>query len=430
MNSTTASKLLSALSSAPAQANAIRALRAPRGARRVLALLEHLPHGLLELQLPQEQVLLLPTARSHAAERDGPQATVRVHNWRVFERALRSGDIGFAESFIDGDWSTPNLVAVLELFIANRAHIENLVYGSLLGRLVYRVRHLLNRNSRRGSSKNIQAHYDLGNDFYRLWLDSTMSYSGAWFEGKAALSLEQAQRAKVLRALREAGVQRGSRVLEIGCGWGTLAQIAAGELGARVTGITLSKEQLAYARERAASAGLQSQCEFHLQDYRDLANNHRDRPFDAVVSIEMFEAVGIEYWDSYLENLRACLRPGGRACIQTITIREDLFARYLHSTDFIQQYIFPGGLLPSVSAFEAQAKRAGLQVERRFAFGGDYAQTLREWRAAYLRAEPQVRALGFDTRFLRTWDFYLAYCQSAFALGNTDVVQFTLRRPQ
>jgi len=428
MNSTTARKLFSALPPLPAQQS--RFPDAPPAVRRVLALLECLPQGTLELQLPGEQALRFPSARAQPDMSESPRATLRVHNWRVFERALRSGDIGFAESFIDGDWSSPDIVAVLELFIANRQHIEGLVYGSFAGRLLGRMRHLLNRNSRRGSRRNIQAHYDLGNAFYRLWLDPSMSYSGALFEDGKTHALEQAQHAKVLRALREAGVGPGSRVLEIGCGWGGLAQIAAGELGARVTGITLSHEQLAYARARVAAAGLQSQCEFRLQDYRDLGATHREPPFDAVVSIEMFEAVGREYWETYLSKLRDCLRPGGRACVQSITIREDLFARYMRSTDFIQQYIFPGGLLPSVAAFEAQARKAGLRVLGRLAFGADYAQTLRHWRAAYLDAEPQVRALGFDTRFVRTWDFYLAYCQAAFALGNTDVIQFTLQRPQ
>ena len=224
----------------------------------------------------------------------------------------------------------------------------------MVGLALHRLRHALNRNSRRGSSKNVHAHYDLGNAFYALWLDPTMNYSSAWFDGKPDQPLAQAQQAKVRRALAQAGVTRGARVLEIGCGWGALAEVAAREYGARVTGVTLSTEQLAWGRRRMDTAGLAARSDLRLEDYRDLAAKHEADPFDAIVSIEMFEAVGREYWDGYFDTLRRCLKPGGRACIQSITIRDDLFERYLRSTDFIQQYIFPGGLLPSISAFEAK----------------------------------------------------------------------------
>jgi cyclopropane-fatty-acyl-phospholipid synthase len=284
------------------------------------------------------------------------------------------------------------------------------------------VRHLFNRNSRRGSQKNIHAHYDLGNDFYRLWLDPTMNYSSAWFEGRADGDLVQAQWAKVRRALQESGLPRGGRLLEIGCGWGALAECAARELDAKVVGVTLSREQLAWAQQRVADAGLHADLRF--QDYRDIA----DGPFDAIVSIEMFEAVGREYWASYFATLRAQLKPGGKACIQSITIRDDLFERYLKSTDFIQQYIFPGGLLPSPSAFRKAAAEAGLVVVGELEFGLDYARTLRHWREAYLGKQGPLGQLGFDTRFHRTWEFYLAYCEAAFATGNTSVMQFTLQR--
>ncbi len=255
-----------------------------------------------------------------------------------------------------------------------------------------------------------------------------MSYSSAWFDGDRSQALAPAQRAKFGRALREAGVTPGAKVLELGCGWGGLAQMAAAEFGAEVTGVTLSREQLAWAQRSLADAGVAAQCDLRLQDYRDLPARHEAQPFDAVVSIEMFEAVGFEYWDSYFDTLRRCLKPGGRACIQSITIRDDLFERYRRSTDFIQQYIFPGGLLPSVERFEAQARRYGFTVERKLAFGLDYAETLKRWRADFLRHETPVRQLGFDARFMRIWQFYLAYCEAAFLCGNTDVVQFTLRR--
>ena len=391
---------------------------APAAARAVLSLLRQLRVGTLDLQLPDgSQARLGPGGT--------PRAALRLHDWAVCRAVLKSGDIGFAESWIAGEWSSPDLVDLLTLFIANRDAMESIVYGTWWGAWAYRIRHLLNRNSRRGSKKNIHAHYDLGNPFYREWLDESMNYSSALFEGDLNQPMAQAQDAKVRRALRECGVQPGQQLLEIGCGWGALAEKAAQEFGAHVTGVTLSTEQLAYAQERVRHAGVDGHVELRLQDYRDIA----DTAFDAVVSIEMFEAVGLEYWDSFFTTLRSKLKPGGRACIQSITIRDDLFDRYRKSTDFIQQYIFPGGLLPSVSAFHAQAKKAGLEVVNQLAFGQDYAETLRRWRAAFLARDVRVRQLGFDSRFMRIWEFYLAYCEAAFATGNTNVVQFTLQRP-
>ncbi|HPM68407.1 MAG TPA: cyclopropane-fatty-acyl-phospholipid synthase family protein, partial [Piscinibacter sp.] len=282
--------------------------------------------------------------------------------------------------------------------------------------------HLFNRNSRQGSKKNIHAHYDLGNEFYRLWLDPTMNYSSAWFEGDLSRPMPDAQHAKVRRALREAGVKPGDRVLEIGCGWGALAECAAREFDAKVTGVTLSSEQLEWAKSRLADAGLQGDLRF--QDYRDIA----DGPFDAIASIEMFEAVGREYWPSFFATVRSQLKPGGKACIQSITIADRYFERYVKSTDFIQQYIFPGGLLPSPSAFREAAAQAGLRVVDELDFGLDYAETLRRWRESFLGQEQRVRRLGFDARFMHIWEFYLAYCEAAFATGNTSVMQFTLQR--
>ncbi|HEX5355849.1 MAG TPA: cyclopropane-fatty-acyl-phospholipid synthase family protein [Aquabacterium sp.] len=399
---------------------------APASARMALRLLQRLQVGSLDVQFPDGS-----TARFGHAPESGvpaPRASLHLHNWRVCAAAMKSGDIGFAEGYIHGDWSTSDLTALLKLFIANRDQIEKAIYGHWLGRLVYRVRHLLNHNSKANSRKNIQAHYDLGNDFYRLWLDPTMSYSSAWFEGDHSRDMAQAQRAKVKRALVEAGVtadKPGQRVLEIGCGWGGLAEIAAAEHAAHVTGVTLSTEQLQWAQARLAKAGLARQADLRLQDYRDI----QDQPFDAIVSIEMFEAVGREYWAGYFSTLKRCLKPGGRACLQTITIHDDLFDRYVKSTDFIQQYIFPGGLLPSDKAFRAEAAKAGLEVVNAMAFGPDYAETLRRWRADFHRHIQQVQGLGFDERFQRIWEFYLGYCEAAFDMGNTNVVQYTLRKP-
>jgi cyclopropane-fatty-acyl-phospholipid synthase len=299
------------------------------------------------------------------------------------------------------------------------------IYGSWWGSLLYRARHLLRRNSRRGSKKNIHAHYDLGNPFYRLWLDETMNYSAAWFDGDPTQSLADAQRAKLLRALDECGLQPGQRLLEIGCGWGALAEAAATARGATVVGITLSSEQLAWAQSRIAAARATEHVDLRLQDWRDLD----DEPFDAIASIEMFEAVGREYWPSFFATLRDKLKPAGHVCLQSITIRDDLWERYVQGTDFIQQYIFPGGLLPSPSELRKAARAAGFEVVNELAFGADYAETLRRWRERFLAEERRVRAMiGFDTRFVRTWEFYLAYCEAAFAGGNTDVMQFTLRR--
>lgn len=391
---------------------------APAAARAVFRLLKSLSVGTLDVQLPDGGML-------HFGGSEGPRASIRLLDWSVCRAALASGDIGFAEAYIDERWTTPDLVALLNLFIANRDAMERVVYGSWWGSLVYRVRHLLNRNSRTGSRKNIHAHYDLGNPFYRLWLDETMNYSSAWFDGDHARPMADAQQAKVRRALEQCRVQPGDRLLEIGCGWGALAEAATREHGARVVGVTLSTEQLEFARARLEKRGLAPLADLRLQDWRDI----EDEPFDAIASIEMFEAVGREYWDGWFTMLRDKLKPGGHACIQTITIRDDLFDRYVKGTDFIQQYIFPGGLLPSPEAFRAQARRAGLAVVEELAFGADYAETLRRWRVRFMAEERQVRNLGFDGRFMRIWEFYLAYCEAAFANGNTDVMQFTLRRP-
>ena len=402
---------------------------APRAARRVLALLEKIPHGMLEVQLPDGHTLRF--IGTHHSDSKPLHARIELNNWMLFERAMQSGDIGMAESYIDGDWQTPDLCALLELCIANRTHLERLVYGTWWGSLLHRIKHRKNRNSREGSAKNIHAHYDLGNDFYKLWLDPTMNYSSAWFEGvsnKNEVPLAQAQTAKVRRALQQAKVGAGSRVLEVGCGWGALAEVAAGEFGAHVTGVTLSDEQLNWAQRRLEQAGLGAQADLRFQDYRDLPAQYAQATFDAVVSIEMFEAVGREYWPAYFDALKRCLKPGGYACIQTITIHDDLFERYVRSTDFIQQYIFPGGVLPSPQQFEAHAHAAGFEVTDCLAFGADYAQTLRRWRFDFLARQVQARALGFDTRFVRIWEFYLAYCEAAFEQGNTNVMQYTLRR--
>ncbi|HZY17127.1 MAG TPA: cyclopropane-fatty-acyl-phospholipid synthase family protein [Ramlibacter sp.] len=389
----------------------------PAAARSTLRLLQRLVHGSLTVQLPDGGTLRFGSGQA-------PHASIALRNWNPCTAALRSGDIGFAESFIDGDWTTPNLTQLLLVLLRNRQQVEDVIYGHWAGRLLYRIRHLLRRNTRGGSQKNIHAHYDLGNAFYGLWLDETMNYSSAWFDGDPGQPMQQAQRAKVARALRMAGVQAGDRVLEIGCGWGALAEMAATDFGAHVTGLTLSTEQLAFARDRLARRGAAQQADLRLQDYREVA----DGPYDAICSIEMVEAVGREYWPAYFDAVAGLLKPGGRACIQSIVIDDALWPRYIRSTDFIQQYIFPGGCLPCPGEFRREARAAGLQVVDELAFGPDYAETLRRWRDAFLAQRARILALGFDDRFLRTWEFYLAYCEAAFDQGSIDVVQYTLHK--
>ncbi len=393
---------------------------APAAARTCLKLLQKLQHGSLTVQLPDGSV-----QRFGKADGGAPSANLHLHNWNVCAAALKSGDIGFAESYIAGDWTTADLPALLTVFVANRREVEDIIYGTWLGRLAYRIKHLLNRNTKTNSQKNIHAHYDLGNSFYTLWLDGTMNYSSAWFDGDTSQPMVDAQHAKVRRALRMAGVQRGARVLEIGCGWGALAEKAVTEFGAHITGVTLSTEQLAWAQTRLQATGKAAQADLRLQDYRDI----QDAPFDAICSIEMVEAVGREYWPTYFQTVARLLKSGGQACIQSIVIDDALFERYVKSTDFIQQYIFPGGCLPCPAEFRKQAQAAGLQVVDTLAFGPDYAETCRRWRADFLAQRTQVLANGFDERFIRIWEFYLAYCEAAFAQANIDVVQFTLRKP-
>jgi cyclopropane-fatty-acyl-phospholipid synthase len=388
-------------------------------AHTIFKLLKNVQQGTLEVQLPDGSWRHFGEVTPEGTPGQ-ERATIRLKNWKVCSAVLKAGDIGFAETYLEEDWQTPDLSALLRLFLINRRELEGVVYGSWWGSLLYRIRHWLRRNTKQGSRHNIHAHYDLGNEFYHYWLDPSMNYSSAWFNGNPTQDLQSAQRAKMQRALQECQVKPGSRVLEIGCGWGAVAECAARDFGAPVTGVTLSNEQLDWGRQRLQKAGLSGDLRF--QDYRDL----NEPPFDAIVSIEMFEAVGRAYWDAYFQTVHRQLSPHGRACIQTITIRDDLFDRYAQSTDFIQQYIFPGGMLPSRSQFVAAAERAGLKVINELAFGKDYAETLRQWRAEFVRQHSRWGPLGFDARFCRIWEFYLAYCEAAFETGNTNVVQFTL----
>lgn len=381
----------------------------PRDTRLVFELLEKISGGMLEIRLPDG---------SSALFGDGEHGvTLQVHDEAMFGQILARGDIGLAEAYLDGHWDSPDVTGLLTLLARNREALKKAVYGSWRGLLAARVRHWLNRNSRTGSKRNIMAHYDLGNDFYQLWLDPSMSYSAAIYgEGEAAhTSLLAAQHAKYRRILQRLKAEPGQRVLEIGCGWGGFAELAVAA-GLDVTGLTLSPAQLAWAQKRVPAADLR------LQDYRDTREQ-----FDHVVSIEMFEAVGERFWPSYFKTVARALKPGGKAVIQSITIRDDIFPTYRRSTDFIQQYVFPGGMLPSRAAFRDAAARQGLVVRNEYAFGLDYARTLAEWRQAFEAKWPQIAAQGFDEQFRRLWRMYLCYCEAGFLAGSVDVVQFELR---
>ncbi len=394
---------------------------APASARATVKLLQRLRHGSLTVHFPNGSHYRFGQADLSG---DHPAASITLTNWNVCGAALKSGDIGFAETYIAGDWTTPNLPDLLKVFLGNRHEVEEIIYGTWIGRFIYRIKHLLNRNTKANSQKNIQAHYDLGNAFYELWLDDTMNYSSAWFEGDMDKPLREAQHAKVRRALRMVDLKPGERVLEIGCGWGALAEMATTEFNARIAGVTLSYEQLAFANQRMAKFGVTEKADLRLQDYRDI----HDGPYDAVCSIEMVEAVGREYWPTYFQTISRLLKPGGKACIQSIVIDDKYFDQYIASTDFIQQYIFPGGCLPCPSAFRQQANAAGLDVVDEFSFGLDYAETLKRWRVKFMAEKERVLLTGFDERFMRIWEFYLAYCEAAFAKSSTDVVQYTLRK--
>ena len=377
-----------------------------RNTRTVFALLEKLSGGSLEVRLPDG-------SRARFGE-GGDEVRLQVHDEAMFGRVLARGDIGLAEAYLDGQWDSPDIASLLALLTRNRAVLTKAVYGSWLQLLTARIRHSLKRNSRTGSKRNIMAHYDLGNDFYRLWLDPGMSYSSALYRPEDDGSLHTAQDAKYRRILDRLRANAGDSVLEIGCGWGGFAEMAVRD-GLRITGLTLSPAQLEWARQRVPQADLR------LQDYRDT----RER-FDHLVSIEMFEAVGERWWPSYFATVARALKPGGRAMIQSITLRDDLFAAYRRGTDFIQQYIFPGGMLPSRSTFRKGAEKSGLKVTDEFAFGLDYARTVRQWRAAFDTHWAQIATLGFDETFRRLWRFYLSYCEAGFLAGNIDVVQFEL----
>ncbi|MEO3414113.1 cyclopropane-fatty-acyl-phospholipid synthase family protein [Roseovarius sp. CAU 1744] len=390
----------------------------PRYFAQVFERARQINHGRLDF--------VLADGRRFRAEggKPGPVAEIVIHNPDSFVRLIREGDLGFSDAYLEGWWSTPDLQAFMDFM----HHDNDVIYDGFPGmgllRAYERMRHWMNRNSRRQARKNISYHYDLGNEFYALWLDETMTYSSALFE-TGQESLENAQTAKYASLIDQMGVKRGDHVLEIGCGWGGFAEYAAKERGLRVTGLTISEEQLKFARQRIEKNGLSDKVTFKLQDYRDERGS-----YDGIASIEMFEAVGEKYWPAYFGTLRDRLHPGAQATLQIITIQERRWEAYRKGVDFIQKYIFPGGMLPSPAALDTEIGRAGLRVANCHAFGQSYSQTLRRWHESFNAKWDQIAGLGFDDRFRRMWNFYLTSCAGAFQSGNCDVVQITVARPR
>jgi cyclopropane-fatty-acyl-phospholipid synthase len=354
-------------------------------------------------------------------DRPGPQARLTIHSWRCIWRLVTDWDIGFAEAYRAGEWSSPNVASLLRFASDNKAAKEPL-RPLRVPRFGLRLRHALNRNSRRGSRRNIAAHYDLGNDFYEQWLDAGMSYSSGLFSS-AGQTLEEAQGAKLDRVIDMLGLTGGETVLEIGCGWGGLAERLIDRHNCAVTAVTLSAEQLAFAQRRLRNRAHSGYCDLRLQDYRDVRGT-----FDRIVSIEMLEAVGEAYWPTYFEKLRDSLRPGGSAVLQVITIDDARFENYRRRPDFIQKYIFPGGMLPTTRILEREIAKARLQRVANEFFGESYARTLEEWRLRFQKAWPKIEALGFGDRFKRTWEYYLAYSQVGFETGALNVGLYEVTR--
>ena len=389
----------------------------PRYFRAAFDTISRLQRGRLDFRLPDGRIFRAEGKKS------GPVAELTVINPDVFARLIRDGDLGFCEAYLEGWWTTPDLQGFMDL-----VHIDNeAVYDGFPGfglvRAYEKLRYWLQSNSKRQARKNIAYHYDLGNDFYKIWLDDTMTYSSALFSSGQE-SLEKAQVQKYASMVDQLGAKPGDHVLEIGCGWGGFAEYAAGERGLRVTGLTISKAQHDFAVERMKKAGLSERVEIKLQDYRDETG-----VYDGIASIEMFEAVGEKYWPTYFATVMKGLRPGAKATLQIITVPDVRFETYRKSVDFIQKYIFPGGMLPSPSVLRREVEQAGMKVLGSIEFGKSYSTTLRRWHETFNAHWGEVARMGFDERFKRMWNFYLTSCAGAFEGGNCDVTQITIARP-
>ncbi len=395
----------------------IRRLRAPGIFRTAVRMAgSNWSFGALTFVLPNGETLRL------VGQNPGPDARLMIKDFGCIRRALMSGDIGFAEGYIAREWDTPDLAALLGAFSMNFDNIEQLGSGSRFSRWLHSLRHALHSNTKHGSKRNIHAHYDLGNAFYSRWLDPTMTYSAARYT-QPGQDLASAQTEKYAALARSIGLAQDQTVLEIGCGWGGFAEFAAKQVGARVTGITISKEQYEYSKKRMYDNGLAEKADIRLIDYRDVTGQ-----FDRIASIEMFEAVGEKYWPTYFSAVRDRLKSGGQAGLQIITIKDELFDGYRRRSDFIQKYIFPGGMLPSEERLKRETRAVGLDWCTISRFGQDYADTLAEWMRRFDEAWHDIVPLGFDERFRRLWRFYLAYCEAGFRSARTNVVQLTLAK--
>ncbi|MCL7408088.1 SAM-dependent methyltransferase [Marivivens donghaensis] len=389
----------------------------PRYFGPVFDILCNIPRGRIDIELPDGRVF---RAEGKSA---GYVTAITIHNKDIFARLIREGDLGFMESYMEGWWDTPDLMTFMDFVHDAEDEVFDGFPGQGLVRAYEKLRFWLQSNSKRQAKKNISYHYDLGNDFYGLWLDDTMTYSSAYFK-TGQESLEAAQIQKYAAMVDAMGVSAGDHVLEIGCGWGGFAEYAAKERGLHVTGLTISKEQLNYARERIEKAGLSDRVTLKMQDYRDETGT-----YDGIASIEMFEAVGEKYWPVYFETVRKCLKPGAKATLQIITVQDRRFEVYRKGVDFIQKYIFPGGMLPSPSVLRKEVEKSGMTVDGSIEFGESYSQTLRRWSDVFNDRWDQIAALGFDDRFRRMWNLYLSSCAGTFHSGNCDVTQITVSRP-
>ena len=389
----------------------------PRWFASSFAVLQGLKTGHIDIALPDGRVFRAE------GPKPGPWARIEVRHPGLFVRLAREGELGFCEAYIDGWWETPDLQLLLDVLLTSRVRVERSFPGAGLVRRFRAAMHWLNRNTRSQAQRNIAAHYDLGNDFYARWLDETMTYSSALFEN-AREELAAAQRRKYASVCDRMGATQNANLLEIGCGWGGFAEYAAKERGARVTGLTISRAQHDFARRRMFEAGLADRVDIVLRDYRDERGS-----YDGIASIEMIEAVGEKYWPVYFDTVHDRLKPGAAATIQVIMIPDEMFPTYRGSVDFIQKYIFPGGMLPSPTVLGEQIKRAGLTLTDSVQFGESYSETLRRWHGNFNSAWDEIAAMGFDERFRRMWTFYLASCAAAFRNGTSDVAQVTMRRP-
>jgi cyclopropane-fatty-acyl-phospholipid synthase len=387
----------------------------PFAVRKALTFAAKLEHGQLDMFMPDGKHF------SFKGQGKGPEAAMIIKDLN-FARRLAGGDVGIAESYIAGEWDSPHLAKFIELFCVNQHLIARLMEGKPIIRFAQMIRHWLNRNTKSGSRRNIHAHYDLGNAFYASWLDKSMSYSSGLDLAKDH-DLEASQLRKYRALADSLQLKPGMNVLEIGCGWGGFAEVAARDYGCKVTGLTISTQQYEFAKKRMFEAGLNEDVEIRMQDYRDTRGQ-----FDAIASIEMFEAVGEEYWDTYFAQLNERLRPGGKAGLQIITIDEAIFPRYRREMDFIRRYVFPGGMLATPSRMLQLGLDHGLKLANDRAFGLDYAITLAHWRDSFRVAWPQITTLGFDERFRRIWEYYLAYCEGGFRAGTIDVHQMVFAK--